>query len=193
MFDGKKIKIAGRICMDQCMFDVTNVNNISVGDKIPLFGNNPLADDIAEIAGTPSSWAVKVEDIMKAQSESLKDASAREKYLSALFATHMGAEDATTFGQVLEWAVKTYVEGGQEEIFSKAFSKAAASAGTSGKADAEQVKKMTAAYSKAIIAAEQARSAPAFKSLTEAAQKVCGKCPVDIALKGAAELPGKPA
>lgn len=145
------------------------------------------------IAGTPSSWAVKVEDIMKAQSESLKDASAREKYLSALFATHMGAEDATTFGQVLEWAVKTYVEGGQEEIFSKAFSKAAASAGTSGKADAEQVKKMTAAYSKAIIAAEQARSAPAFKSLTEAAQKVCGKCPVDIALKGAAELPGKPA
>lgn len=145
------------------------------------------------IAGTPSSWAVKVEDIMKAQSESLKDASAREKYLSVLFATHMGAEDATTFGQVLEWAVKTYVEGGQEEIFSKAFSKAAASAGTSGKADAEQVKKMTAAYNKAIIAAEQARSAPAFKSLTEAAQKVCGKCPVDIALKGAAELPGKPA
>lgn len=143
------------------------------------------------IAGTPSSWAVNIETVMKEQAESLKTDAARELYLAALFATHMGAEDATTFGKVLEWGVKTYVEGGQEAVFSKAFSKAAASAGKGGKKDDEQTKKMVAAYNKAIIAAEQARSAPAFRSITEAAVKVAGKCPVNIGLKAAKELPGK--
>ena len=143
------------------------------------------------ISGTPSSWAVNIEPVMKEQAESLKTDAAREQYLAALFATHMGAEDATTFGKVLEWGVKTYVEGGNEAVFSKAFSKAAASAGKGGKKDDEQTKKMVAAYNKAIIAAEQARSAPAFQSITEAAVKVAGKCPVNIELKAAKELPGK--
>lgn len=146
------------------------------------------------IAGTPSSWAIKSAPIIEKQSASLKSEAAKEKYLASVFATHMGAEDATTFGQILEWAVKSYIESGQEEIFGRAFSKAAASAGTGGgKADAERTKKMTAAYNKAIIAAEQARSAPAFKSLTEAAVKATGKCTVNIPLKAAKELPGKPA
>ena len=48
----EKINIAGRICMDQCMFDVTNVNNIKVGDPVILFGRNPSADEIAGLAGT---------------------------------------------------------------------------------------------------------------------------------------------
>ena len=143
------------------------------------------------ISGTPSSWAVNIEPVMKEQAESLKTDAAREQYLAALFATHMGSEDATTFGKVLEWGVKTYVEGGNEAVFSKAFSKAAASAGKGGKMDDEQTKKMVAAYNKAIIAAEQARSAPAFRSITEAAVKVAGKCPVNIELKAAKELPGK--
>ncbi len=143
------------------------------------------------ISGTPSSWAVNIEPVMKEQAESLKTDAAREQYLAALFATHMGAEDATTFGKVLEWGVKTYVEGGNEAVFSKAFSKAAASAGKGGKMDDEQTKKMVAAYNKAIIAAEQARSASAFRSITEAAVKVAGKCPVNIELKASKELPGK--
>ncbi len=46
--DGTRAKIIGRICMDQCMIDVTNVNNISVGDEVTLFGSdNVTADDIA--------------------------------------------------------------------------------------------------------------------------------------------------
>ncbi len=38
----------GRICMDQCMIDVTNVNNISIGDEVILFGDRRItADDVA--------------------------------------------------------------------------------------------------------------------------------------------------
>lgn len=46
--DGVRAKIIGRICMDQCMIDVTNVNNISTGDEVVLFGANQItADDVA--------------------------------------------------------------------------------------------------------------------------------------------------
>lgn len=46
--DGTLAKIIGRICMDQCMIDVTNVNNISAGDEVILFGADKItADDIA--------------------------------------------------------------------------------------------------------------------------------------------------
>ncbi len=46
-------KIIGRICMDQCMIDVTNVNNINAGDEVTLFGADKVtADDIAKWANT---------------------------------------------------------------------------------------------------------------------------------------------
>ncbi len=46
-------KIIGRICMDQCMIDVTNVNNINAGDEVTLFGADQItADDIAKWADT---------------------------------------------------------------------------------------------------------------------------------------------
>ena len=38
--------------MDQCMFDASSVNNMSVGDYMILFGKQFTADDLAEIAGT---------------------------------------------------------------------------------------------------------------------------------------------
>ncbi len=37
---GKKCNLVGNICMDQCMFDVTDVNNIDVGDDVILFGKS---------------------------------------------------------------------------------------------------------------------------------------------------------
>ncbi len=50
---GKKVKILGRICMDQCMIDVTNVHNISVGDEVMLFSDHGItADDVARWMGT---------------------------------------------------------------------------------------------------------------------------------------------
>lgn len=48
--------IAGNICMDQCMVDVTDVPNVKIGDEVIIMGsdgkNTILADDIAEATGT---------------------------------------------------------------------------------------------------------------------------------------------
>ena len=50
---GKKVRILGRICMDQCMIDVTNVNNINVGDEVIVFSDKEiLADDVAKWTNT---------------------------------------------------------------------------------------------------------------------------------------------
>ncbi len=49
----KLFPIAGRICMDQCMIDVTGVNNINRGDEALIFGNGAVTvDDIAKWLGT---------------------------------------------------------------------------------------------------------------------------------------------
>ncbi len=48
--------IAGNICMDQCMVDVTDVPDVKVGDEVIIMGsdgkNTILADDIANATGT---------------------------------------------------------------------------------------------------------------------------------------------
>ncbi len=50
---GIKVKVIGRICMDQCMIDVTNVHNIKVDDEVIIFGDGPVtADDLAKSLGT---------------------------------------------------------------------------------------------------------------------------------------------
>lgn len=50
---GQKVRILGRICMDQCMIDVSNVNNISIGDEVTIFSHEGiLADDVARWADT---------------------------------------------------------------------------------------------------------------------------------------------
>jgi len=49
----KKVPVIGRICMDQCMIDVTNVHTISTGDEVIIFGADTVtADDLAEWIGT---------------------------------------------------------------------------------------------------------------------------------------------
>ncbi len=50
---GEFAPIIGRICMDQCMIDVTNVHNIHKGDEVILFGNDGITtDDSAKRLGT---------------------------------------------------------------------------------------------------------------------------------------------
>lgn len=52
-FNGQKVNVIGRICMDQCMIDVTNVNNINIGDEVTIFGADTItADDLACRIGT---------------------------------------------------------------------------------------------------------------------------------------------
>ena len=49
----KLFPIAGRICMDQCMIDVSDVNNINRGDEALIFGDGAVTvDDIARWLGT---------------------------------------------------------------------------------------------------------------------------------------------
>ena len=56
IINGVFAPLAGNICMDQCMVDVTDVPNVKVGDEVILMGsdgiNTILADDIAEATGT---------------------------------------------------------------------------------------------------------------------------------------------
>lgn len=50
---GKIVPVIGRICMDQCMIDVTNVHNINTGDEVIIFGADTVtADDLADMLGT---------------------------------------------------------------------------------------------------------------------------------------------
>ncbi|MBP3337323.1 MAG: alanine racemase [Clostridia bacterium] len=53
---GKAVPVVGRICMDQCMIDVSLVHNIDVGDEVIVMGKEGDidigADYLAEKAGT---------------------------------------------------------------------------------------------------------------------------------------------
>ncbi|MGB9814060.1 MAG: alanine racemase [Thermovenabulum sp.] len=55
---GKRAKVVGRVCMDQCMIDVTDLEEIKVGDDVELFGegreNGVTADEVAKMIGTIS-------------------------------------------------------------------------------------------------------------------------------------------
>lgn len=53
---GQRVPVIGRICMDQCMIDVTAVNNISVGDEVIIFGKRGdeeiTVTELATLMGT---------------------------------------------------------------------------------------------------------------------------------------------
>jgi alanine racemase len=50
---GQRVPVVGRICMDQCMVDVTDVAGARVGDEAVLFGSPTLtADEAAGWLGT---------------------------------------------------------------------------------------------------------------------------------------------
>lgn len=53
---GQKAEIIGRICMDQCMIDITNIKGeVNVGDEVVIYGsqgeNSISIDDVAKKAG----------------------------------------------------------------------------------------------------------------------------------------------
>lgn len=57
--NGKLAPVVGRICMDQCMIDITGIDGVNIGDEVILIGedeyNNVItADDIAKQIGTIS-------------------------------------------------------------------------------------------------------------------------------------------
>ena len=53
---GQRANIVGRICMDQCMVDVSHIENVNIGDEVVIFGYDkdeyPKVDEIAKKIGT---------------------------------------------------------------------------------------------------------------------------------------------
>jgi alanine racemase len=56
LIHGQKVAITGRVCMDQTMINVTDLENCLVGDIVTIFGDNHSSfqsvDQIAELMGT---------------------------------------------------------------------------------------------------------------------------------------------
>jgi len=56
LYDGKKLPVIGRICMDQCMIDATNADNIKVDDVVTIMGEDNgeciTASKLASYMGT---------------------------------------------------------------------------------------------------------------------------------------------
>jgi alanine racemase len=56
---GKRADIVGRVCMDQCMIDVSKVSGVELGDEVTLLGLPggvaPDGEKLAEILGTISN------------------------------------------------------------------------------------------------------------------------------------------
>lgn len=44
--------IRGRICMDMCMIDLTNLSQVHVGDEVTIFGEGNSLDEMAQCANT---------------------------------------------------------------------------------------------------------------------------------------------
>jgi alanine racemase len=50
---GQKAPIAGRVCMDQVMVDVTDIPGVQIGDEVTLFGSDSLTiDEVARWGNT---------------------------------------------------------------------------------------------------------------------------------------------
>jgi alanine racemase len=52
LIKGHRVALMGRICMDMCMIDVSNVKNVQPGEEVVLFGKGLPVDEIAEKIGT---------------------------------------------------------------------------------------------------------------------------------------------
>ena len=52
LLHGKKAPIVGRICMDQFCVDVTDIENVKMGDTVTIFGPGLSVDEVAKFAQT---------------------------------------------------------------------------------------------------------------------------------------------
>lgn len=50
---GKKVPVIGNVCMDSFMIDVTNIDNVEIGDEVYIWDNDIITlDNIADLCGT---------------------------------------------------------------------------------------------------------------------------------------------
>lgn len=52
LLHGQRCKVVGRVCMDMCMVDVTDLPQVQAGDVAVVYGQEGLLDQAAQLAGT---------------------------------------------------------------------------------------------------------------------------------------------
>lgn len=52
LIKGHRVALIGRVCMDMCMVDVSEVKNVQPGDEVILFGKGLPVDEVAKRVGT---------------------------------------------------------------------------------------------------------------------------------------------
>ncbi len=56
LINGKRASIIGRVCMDRCFIDVTNLHDVEIGSEVILYGNQDnetiSIESAAELIGT---------------------------------------------------------------------------------------------------------------------------------------------
>ena len=52
LIKGKRAPIIGRVCMDQMSIDVSNIEDVDLGDEVVLFGKELPVEELADICGT---------------------------------------------------------------------------------------------------------------------------------------------
>lgn len=52
IINGHRVFQRGRICMDMCMIDLTDIPDAGVGDVVEIFGEEASLDELSKIAGT---------------------------------------------------------------------------------------------------------------------------------------------
>jgi len=53
LINGKRARVVGTVCMDMIMIDVTDIDNVNIGDEVYLFDNKEITvDELAKIANT---------------------------------------------------------------------------------------------------------------------------------------------
>ncbi|MFW5891659.1 MAG: alanine racemase [bacterium] len=55
-FNGQKCSLIGRVCMDQCMINVSHIDDIKIGDIVTIYGNGQsnttTIEEVAKLIGT---------------------------------------------------------------------------------------------------------------------------------------------
>jgi alanine racemase len=52
LINGQRAKIVGRVCMDQLCVDITDIENVNIGDEVILFGKGLPVEELADLCGT---------------------------------------------------------------------------------------------------------------------------------------------
>ena len=52
MVNGQRVPVLGRVCMDMCMIDVTDVPEVAVEDVVTIFGPELPLEEKADTVGT---------------------------------------------------------------------------------------------------------------------------------------------